>query len=49
MGKRGDTAGVIRYPPILSCVHYTRKIRRDCKNALVRQHRKLPRSDSIFV
>ena len=30
-------------------LQYTRKIRRDCKNALVRQHRELPRSDSIFV
>ena len=33
----------------MGCVHYTMKIRRDHKNALVRQHRELPRSDSIFV
>ena len=30
-------------------LQYTMKIRRDRKNALVRQHRELPRSDSIFV
>ena len=39
----------IRHPTFGGCAKYTMKIRRDCKNALVRQHRELPRSDSIFV